>query len=562
MKFFVSVIFMVFGLTIHAQDRINGKLFASRSEVIAQNGMVATSHPLATQIGIDILKKGGNAIDAAIACNAALGLMEPTGCGIGGDIFAIVWDAKTKKLYGLNGSGRSPASMTLQTLKSKGLTRIPAYGPLPVSVPGTVDGWFALHQRFGSTPMPEILQPAISYAENGFPLTQLISYYLALGTDRFMKLGFKHVKETYIDQNGGSLPGEGEMYKNPFLANTYKTISQKGRDGFYKGVVAKTIVDFLQEEGGYLSVEDLANHTSEWVEPVSVNYRGFDIWELPPNGQGIAALQMLQILEQYDFSEIPFGSAEHLHLFTEAKKLAFEDRANYYADPDFAKIPVTTLLSDDYARQRKSLIEKNASFYQAGQISPGETIYLTVADKFGNMISLIQSNFRGMGSGMVPPGLGFMLQDRGELFSLEEGMANTYAPRKRPFQTIIPAFITKDGQPFVSFGVMGGDFQPMGHVQIVMNLIDFGMNLQEAGDAPRWEHVGSSQPTGEKATDTGEIRVESGISFETVRELVNRNHKVAFGGYFGGYQAILWDPINKVYRGASECRKDGQASGY
>jgi gamma-glutamyltranspeptidase/glutathione hydrolase len=562
MKPFMSAVFLITCLFAEAQDRINGKLFATRSEVIAQNGMVATSHPLATQIGLDILKKGGNAIDAAIACNAALGLMEPTGCGIGGDIFAIVWDAKTKKLHGLNGSGRSPASLTLDELTSKGLTKIPSYGPLPVSVPGTVDGWFALHKKFGSIPMADILQPAIDYAENGFPLTQLIAYYLQQGTSRFLKLGYKNIKETYIDQNGGSLPGEGQLYKNPYLANTYKVISRKGRDGFYTGEIAKTMVNFLQQEGGYISMEDLANHSSEWVEPVSVNYRGYDVWELPPNGQGIAALQMLQIIELFDFSDVPFASAQHIHIFTEAKKLAFEDRAKYYADPDFARIPVKELLSDAYARKRKELIGQNASVYQAGQISPGETIYLTVADKFGNMVSLIQSNYRGMGSGMVPPGLGFMLQDRGELFSLEEGMANTYAPGKRPFQTIIPAFITKDGIPYVSFGVMGGDFQPLGHVQIVMNLIDFGMNLQEAGDAPRWEHVGSSQPTGEKATDSGEIRVESGISFETVRELIHRQHKVAYGGYYGGYQAILWDPVHKVYRGASESRKDGQAAGY
>jgi gamma-glutamyltranspeptidase/glutathione hydrolase len=561
MKYAFVTSFIFLSSILFSQDRINGKLFATRSEVIAQNGMVATSHPLATQIGIDILKKGGNAVDAAIACNAALGLMEPTGCGIGGDIFAIIWDAKTKKLYGLNGSGRSPRSLTLAHFKEKGISKIPSYGPLPVSVPGTVDGWFALHGRFGSKPMADLLQPAIEYGEKGFPMPQLIAHYLKV-VHRFEREGFDNIRETYIDQNNGRLPSEGKIYKNPFLAQTYKTIAEKGRDGFYTGKVAETIADFIQAKGGFLSKEDLASHTSEWVDPVSVNYRGYDIWELPPNGQGIAALQMLQILEEYDFSGIAFGSAEHLHLFTEAKKLAFEDRAKYYADPDFVKIPLSGLLSDEYARNRKALIGSSAGMYNSGVISPGETIYLTVADRFGNMVSLIQSNFRGMGSGMVPPGLGFMLQDRGELFSLTEGQANTYAPGKRPFQTIIPAFITKDGDPFVSFGVMGGDFQPMGHVQIVMNLIDFGMNLQEAGDAPRWEHVGSSQPTGEKAEDTGEIRVESGISFETIRELVNKKHKVSFGGYFGGYQAIQWDKINKVYRGASESRKDGQASGY
>ena len=544
------------------QDRITGETFATRSEVLAQNGMVATSHPLATQIGIDILKSGGNAIDAAIAANAALGLMEPTGSGIGGDLFAIVWDAKTRKLYGLNASGRSPQSLTLEYFKKQGMDKIPSHGPLPVSVPGAVDGWFELHKKFGSKQMGEILAPAIAYAENGFPLTELIAWYMQSVTN-FQKRGYSNIKETYIDQNNGKLPMEGEIYKNPFLANTYRTIAKNGRDAFYKGEVAKTIANFIQEKGGFLSTKDLADHKSEWVEPVSVNYRGFDVWELPPNGQGIAALQMLQILEGYDFSNIEFGSAEHLHLFTEAKKLAFEDRAKYYADMDFAKVPVNELLADDYAAERRKLINEHASSYEAGEISAGETIYLTVADKEGNMISLIQSNYRGMGSGMVPPKLGFMLQDRGELFSLKEGQANTYEPGKRPFHTIIPAFITKNGEPYVSFGVMGGDFQPQGHTQIVMNLVDFGMNLQEAGDAPRWDHTGTSTPTGFPKDGTGEIRLESGIPYETIRGLMDRKHKVSFGrGIYGGYQAIMWDKENKVYRGASESRKDGQAAGY
>ncbi len=549
--------------TAWSQDRITGELFATRSEVLAQNGMVATSHPLATQVGLDILKAGGNAIDAAIAANATLGLMEPTGCGIGGDLFAIVWDAKTAKLYGLNASGRSPQSLTLEYFEKEGMAKIPSFGPLPVSVPGAVDGWFELHQKFGSKSMEEILAPAIGYAEGGFPLTELIAWYIQRTVPRFMESGYPNLKETYIDQNGGSLPNEGEIYKNPFLANTYKQIAAGGRDAFYKGEIAKTIGDFIASQGGFLSTEDLASHQSEWVEPVSVNYRGYDVWELPPNGQGIAALQMLAILEGYNFSNIEFGSPEHLHLFTEAKKLAFEDRAKYYADMDFADVPVQGLISEEYAKQRRALIGKRASTYDAGQISAGETIYMTVADKEGNMISLIQSNYRGMGSGMVPPGLGFMLQDRGELFSLKRGQANTYEPGKRPFHTIIPAFITKDGKPFVSFGVMGGDFQPQGHSQIVMNLIDFGMNLQEAGDAPRWDHTGTSTPMGVPATGRGAVRVESGISYETIRGLMDRGHTVRFArGIYGGYQAIMWDEQNKVYRGASESRKDGQAAGY
>ena len=563
MKKYAFVLISLFCLAIlSGQDRITGETFATRSEVLAQNGMVATSHPLATQIGLDILKNGGNAIDAAIAANAALGLMEPTGSGIGGDLFAIVWDGKTKKLYGLNASGRSPQKLTLAYFEKENMEKIPSYGPLPVSVPGAVDGWFTLHEKFGSLPMKELLAPAINYAEKGLPLTQLIAWYLQFAT-RFKEMDFPNIEDTYMNQNKGKLPGEGEIYRNPYLADTYRKIAAGGRNAFYKGPVAATIANFIQEQGGFLSVEDLAEHASEWVEPVSVNYRGYDVWELPPNGQGIAALQMLQILEGYDFSKIPFGSAEHLHLFTEAKKLAFEDRAKYYADMDFIRVPVKELLSDNYAADRRKLIDQRAGMYEAGEISAGETIYMTVADKEGTMISLIQSNYRGMGSGMVPPKLGFMLQDRGELFSLKRGQANTYEPGKRPFHTIIPAFITKDGDPFVSFGVMGGDFQPQGHTQIVMNLIDFGMNLQEAGDAPRWDHTSTSTPTGNKAINTGEIRLESGISYETIRGLIDRGHQVGFGrGIYGGYQAILWDKVNKVYHGASESRKDGQAAGY
>ena len=553
---------LIVQLTI-AQDRITGESFATRSVVLGQNGMVATSHPLATQIGLDILKKGGNAIDAAIAANAALGLMEPTGCGIGGDLFAIVWDGKTKKLYGLNASGRSPQKLTLDYFEKEDMEKIPSHGPLPVSVPGAVDGWFELHQKFGSKPMTEILAPAIDYAEKGFPLTELIAWYMQRTIPFFESKDFPNIADTYKAQNGGKLPKEGEIYRNPYLANTYRKIAEGGRDAFYKGDIAQTIGKFIKEQGGFLSAKDLAAHKSEWVEPVSVNYRGYDVWELPPNGQGIAALQMLQILEGYDFSNIEFGSAEHLHLFTEAKKLAFEDRAKYYADMDFFDVPIDALLSDDYADSRREQIGSRAGTYEAGEISAGETIYMTVADGEGTMISLIQSNYRGMGSGMAPPKLGFMLQDRGELFSLIRGQANTYEPGKRPFHTIIPAFVTKDDKPYLSFGVMGGDFQPMGHTQIVMNVIDFGMNIQEAGDAPRWDHTGGASPLGRTTKNTGTVRVESGISYNTIRELMGMGHRVGFArGIYGGYQAILWDEINKVYHGASESRKDGQAAGY
>jgi gamma-glutamyltranspeptidase/glutathione hydrolase len=547
----------------YAQDRITGEPFATRSVVLGQNGMVATSHPLATQIGLDVLKNGGNAIDAAIATNAALGIMEPTGCGIGGDLFAIVWDGKTQKLYGLNASGRSPQKLTLDYFQKEGMEKIPSHGPLPVSVPGAVDGWFELHGKFGSKPMPELLAPAIDYAEKGFPLTELIAWYMNRSVPFYQSKGFPNIEDTYINQNGGELPQEGEIYKNPYLANTYRKIAEGGRDAFYKGEIAKTIGDFIKDQGGFLTAKDLAAHKSEWVEPVSINYRGYDVWELPPNGQGIAALQMLKILEGYDFSEIEFGSAEHLHLFTEAKKLAFEDRAKYYADMDFFDVPVEELLSAVYAEERRALIGDRARTYSAGEISAGETIYMTVADSEGTMISLIQSNYRGMGSGMVPPKLGFMLQDRGELFSLIPGQANTLEPGKRPFHTIIPAFITKDGKPFMSFGVMGGDFQPMGHTQIVMNVVDFGMNIQEAGDAPRWDHTGGASPMGKTTEDKGTVRTESGIPYSTIRGLMDRGHSIGTArGIYGGYQAIMWDDVNKVYHGASESRKDGQAAGY
>lgn len=556
LSFFVSYV-------AFSQDRLTGKTWATRSEVIAQNGMVCTSHPFSTQAAIEVLRAGGNAIDAAIAANAMEGVVEPHVNGIGGDIYAIVWDAKTKKLYGLNGSGRSPYSLTLDEFKKRGLKHIPALGPLPVSVPGCVDGWFELHKKFGSMPMERVLSHAIGYARNGFPVHDELAYSLTNVPRLYGQ--FPNVKEHYYPN--GSVPKKGDIFKNPNLANTLEKIAKGGRDAFYKGDIARTIDEFFKKNGGFLSYKDLADHTSTWVEPVSTNYRGYDVWELPPNGQGIAVLQMLNILEGYDFSKIPFGSTEHVHLFTEAKKLVFEDRAKYYADMDFAKIPVKTLISKEYAAERRKLInpDRAASRVDAGNpaLKDGDTIYLTVADKDGNMVSLIQSNYRGFGSGMLPDGLGFMLQDRGELYSLEEGQNNTYAPHKRPFHTIIPAFMTKNGKPVMSFGVMGGAFQPMGHVQIVMDVVDFGMNIQEAGDAPRLNHEGSSEPTGEKMTDSGMITMESGIPYETIRGLMQKGHKVGYAmNVYGGYQCIRYDAERKVYFGASESRKDGQSAGY
>ena len=561
MKQLIYFFVLLFSIQFFSQDRITGELFSTRSEVIAENGMVATSHPLATQIGIDILKDGGNAIDAAIAANAAIGLMEPTGNGIGGDLFAIIWVEKDKKLYGLNASGRSPKNLTLDYFKENNMTQIPAYGPLPVSVPGCVDGWFEMHRRFGKISIEDILNPAINYAEKGFPVTELVSYYMEIANKNFKE--YPNFKETY--HINGSTPKKGQLFKNKDLGKTLRLIAKKGRKGFYEGPVAKTISDFIIDQGGFLSFEDLKNHSSDWIDPVSTNYRGYDIWELPPNGQGIAALQILNLLENFDIKSMGFGSAEYIHHFVEAKKIAFADRAKYYADMDFNNIPVDYLISKEYANQRRQEINKKeaAKTVVAGEIENGDTIYLTTSDNEGNMVSLIQSNYRGMGSGMVPTGLGFMLQDRGELFSLEEDHYNVYEPEKRPFHTIIPAFITKDEKPYVSFGLMGGAMQPQGHAQIVINLIDFKMNLQEAGDAPRIRHVSNQQPTGGDMLDGGELSLESGFDYKEIRKLQKYGHKIIFSlGSFGGYQAIMFDEKLGVFFGASESRKDGSAMGY
>ena len=559
MKKIFFFVFIIFSTDVFLYDRLTGKDFATRSEVIATNGMAATSHPLATQTALDILKDGGNAIDAAIAANAVLGLVEPTGCGIGGDLFAIVWINDDKKLYGLNSSGPAPQDMTIEKLKNMGIDKIPPYGPLPVTVPGAVAGWTALHKRFGNKSFEELFDKAIFYADNGFPVTEVIGYYLQLSSERYKD--YPNFKDVWMP-NGRALK-KGDVFINKDLANTYKQIAKSYGKSFYSGDIAKIISKFIIEQGGFLSEDDLKKYKPEWINPVSSNYRGFDVWELPPNGQGIAALQILNILEQHDVSSLGHNSAEYIHLFTEAKKLAYEDRAKYYADMNFADVPVEKLISKEYAVERNELIsfKKAASTYDSGIFEDGDTIYMTVADKDGNMVSLIQSNYRGMGSGMVPPNLGFMLQDRGEMFNLDPKHRNSLEGGKRPFHTIIPAFITKDDKPFVSFGLMGGGMQPQGHAQIVVNIVDFQMNLQEAGDAPRIRHFGSSQPTGETILDGGFLSLESGINDLVRGELMKLGHnlKDEKGGY-GGYQAIM--KIDEVYYGASESRKDGHASGY
>ena len=545
-----------------AQTRYSGKGLATRSEVLATNAMVATSQPLATQTALDVLKNGGNAMDAAIAANALLGLVEPTGNGIGGDIFAIIWDAESQQLYGFNGSGRSPQNLTFDWWKENGYNSIPGSGALAVSAPGCVDGWYSLNERFGTKPMAELLQPAINYAREGFPVTEVIAF-LWQGYCRSLQK-YDNFRELYMPD--GHAPRKGDIFKNPDLAHTLELIARGGRDAFYKGKIARTIAKTVQREGGFLTTSDLAAHSSQWVEPVSTNYRGYDVYELPPNGQGVAVLQMLNILEGYDLPSMGFGSPDYLHLLIEAKKLAYEDRATYYADPDFKDIPLEELISKNYAEDRRKLInpEKAALEYAPGALdSASSTIYLTVADLQGNMVSLIQSNYSGMGGGIVPDGLGFSLQNRGTSFSLQPGRFNTYAPGKRPFHTIIPGFVTKDGKPFMSFGLMGGSMQPQGHTQVLVNIIDFGMNFQEAGDALRIRHNGSSSPTGSKMTDGGVVTVEGGLEHDVILELIKKGHRIGFSlrGY-GGYQAIGVDQKNGVYYGASESRKDGQAAGF
>ncbi len=586
-KVFLSAVvaFAAVNLSLGQVDRITGKSFTTRSDVMGRHGMVCTSVPAASQAGLDILKRGGSAIDAAIAANATLGLMEPVSNGIGGDLFAIVYSARENKLYGINGSGRSPLGLSYDQMKSEleksksnpikssragsgpQESPIPPLGMLPISVPGCVDAWAELHKKFGKLKLSDDLAPAIRYAEEGFPVSELIAFYWGFAPRAYKDLPGAFL-ETYTLDGKGRTPARGDIFKNPALARTLRLIGEKGRDAFYKGEIADKIDKFMQENGGFLRKVDFEKHTSTWVDPVSTNYRGYEVYELPPNGQGIATLQILNILEGFDLKAMGRNSPETLHAMIEAKKLAWADRAKYYADPDFAKIPLTKLLSREYAAERRKLIDPGhaAKTVAAGNIDQGDTIYMCAADDEGNMVSLIQSNYRGMGSGIVVPGLGFMFQDRGQLFSMEPGHANVYAPGKRPFHTIIPGFVMKDGKPWEAFGVMGGGMQPQGHVQVLTNQIDFGMNPQEAGDAARWQHEGDNEPTGEKLTDHGGyLNLESGISYETARELMKRGHDVRLdlGGY-GGYQAIKVEMHDgqRVYAGASESRKDGLAAGY
>ena len=554
-------------------ERVSGESFAARSPVLGAHGAAATAHPLATQTAIDILRAGGTAIDAAIAANAMLGLVEPTGNGIGGDIFVIVWDPATQRLYGYNGSGRSPRGLSLREMRRIARQRgnadaIPSFGAASVSVPGTVDGWFALHQRFGKTPMAELLAPAIHHAREGAPIPQTIAMYWAANKRRLEREfaegrleEIDNARRTYF----ANIPDGHSLFANPDLASTLELIARDGRDVYYKGTIARTIDAYMRRIGGWLRYEDLAAHQGEWVDPLCAPYRGVEVCELPPNSQGVAALQTLRILEGFDLRAMGFLSADSLHAQIEATRLAFADRARFYGDPAFTHFDVRQLLTDDYTRQRRAMIRMDRAMAAPPHAElriDGDTTYLTTADASGMMVSLIQSNYRGMGSGLVPDGLGFMLQDRGELFSLARGHPNLYAPGRRPFQTIIPAFALKNGQPWLAFGVMGGDMQPQGHVQIIVNLVDYDLDLQAAGDAARYRFYGGAEPTGEAPDGVGFVAMENGVPPQVRAELERRGHRIRpADGSFGGYQAILRNE-NGLYEAATEMRKDGNAGGY
>jgi len=545
-------------------DRPSGPIYQSRSVVVAQHGMACTSDPRATAAAIAILENGGSAVDAAIAANAVLGVVEPMSCGIGGDLYAIHWDSHTGKISGLNASGRSPAKLNRQVFADQGIKEIPLYGPMSWSVPGCVAGWYDLHSKFGKKKMAEVLEPAIALAEKGFPVSPVIAGYWAKTEQSF--LPWKDSQATFLI-DGKRAPRTGDKFRNPRLAETYRRIAQFGPDHFYRGPIAQAIVEFSERHGGYFSLEDFANHTNEWVEPVSTNYRGYDVWQIPPNGQGLAVLQMLNVLERYDLPSMGWGSADYTHLLIEAKKLAYADRARFYADTAFESVPIEPLRSKSYAEIQNRRIDPQRALVDVPHGDPklvqGDTVYLCVVDADRNCCSLIQSNFHGFGSQVVPGEVGFALQNRGNLFSLSEDHPNRLEPKKRPFHTIIPSLVTRAGKPVFVFGVMGGDMQPQGQVQVLVNWIDFGMNIQMAGDAARVRHEGSASPTGTPAdADGGVVHYESGLPQETLEALARRGHRLqASRSSFGGYQGILIDWQRGILHGATESRNDGLALG-
>ncbi len=550
----VSMIFFVSSMfPVNSQNQVGDKPALTggktRSAVRAMNGMIATSQPLASAAGLRILQQGGNAIDAAVAAAATLCVVEPMMVGPGGDMFAIVWDAKRKELKALNASGRSPQAISIDELKKRGLDGMPSGGIHTVTVPGAVDGWAKLLERFGTMKLPQVLAPAIEYAERGFPVTDVIAADWEL-------YGLSHKDHpdfaaTYLPN--GKPPAPGEIFVNKNLANTLKKIAAQGPDVFYRGEIAAKIVKFANEEGGLHTLRDFANQTSNWVEPISVNYRGYTVYEMPPNTQGMAALQMLNILEGYDVGKLGHNTVEYLHLLVEAKKQAFIDRGRHIADPAFYQAPLDKLLSKDYAAEMRKRIDKNQVAGPTGSGPRGgeDTVYLTVVDKDRNVVSFIQSIFSAFGSGLVAGDTGIILHNRGAGFSFDPNNPNKLEGGKRPFHTIIPAMVLKDGRPWLTFGVMGGDMQAQGHAQVLLNIIDFGMDVQRAGEQPRFRHF-----------DSG-LALESEIGAEVRKALEAKGHRLTVSpGAFGGYQAIMIDPNTGALFGGSDPRKDGCAIGW
>ena len=560
---------------VHTGDRISGASFATRSSAMGCSGAAGTAHPLATLTAIEILKRGGSAVDAAIAANACLGFLEPTSSGLGGDCFAMIWDPKLSKVVSLAGSGRSPQSLTLETVRARSKNgAVPALGAISVSTPGALDAWWTMHQRYGRLKWSELFQPAIHLAETGVPVPQVIGFYIKRNMAIFTRPN-SGVEETanamHTYAPSGQAPIEGDVFRNPDLAHTYRMIAEGGRDVFYDGPIAHTIDAYFKRIGGWLSHDDLRNQHAEWLDPLVTSYRGVEVYGMAANTQGLATLQILNILENFDLRNLGFQSPSSIHMQVEAKRLAYEDRARYYADPHFAKIPIEWLNSKSYAAERAKLIRPDqilTPVFPGQAPSHGDTTYFTVSDVDGMMVSMIQSNFRGMGSGLVADGLGFMFQDRGQLFSLVDDHPNIFQPGKRPFQTIIPGFATREDKPWMSFGVMGGDMQPQGQAQIIINRVDYGLDIQAAGDSPRWHHEGSSQSMGEDPPNLGPkgvLRLESGVPEASRRALVDLGWPMgASDGGYGRYECIehRMSGSDRVYAAATEMRADGVALAY
>ncbi len=547
-------------------DRPAGNPRGTRSPVFARNGVIATSQPLASAAGLQVMQQGGNAIDAAVTAAAVLAVVEPTMTGIGGDVFALVYDAKTKQLRALNSSGRAGAKADADMLVAQGNKTVPGSGVYTITVPGALAGWAELLEKHGTISLARALEPAIRYARDGYPVAEIVADEWEGGAKKMAQ----DPASAAVFLPKGKPPKAGEVFRNPDLANTLEQVAKGGRDVFYKGAIARAIAHDMQRRGGFITAADLAAHRADWVEPIGTNYRGYDVYEMPPNTQGFVALQMLNILEGFDIKSLGHNSAEYLHLLVEAKRIGFADRAAYLADPDHVPPHVLKgMLSKEYAQQRRREIDlaRAAADYKPGTFaggtaSPdpdaffdgrdrGDTVYLAAADGQGNAISFINSLFGTFGSGVVVPGTGVVLHNRGSGFTLQQGHPNRLAPGKRPFHTLVPAFIMKDGKPLMPFGVMGGDNQAQAHVQVVVNLVDFGMNVQDAGDAARVRHGGDG------------LAAEAGIP-ESVRAALNaRGHKVRDGrGAMGGYQAVFIDPRTGVLMGGSDPRKDGLAIGW